>query len=233
MHLKYALRGDLARWAKQELAAAEKAVTGGVRDTGQWLKADRRQRTATAGLGPKVARAWDARFYPKGQNSLGAAAVVYSKARRIHGAFAEGVTIRTKRARWLVIPLAEARRRRLDQDFRHDAVSESGMSSRRGIWSNVAQAERVYGKLRFVKLKGGRALLVADNLTAGLRRSKMRRTRDGAEYSPIGGRRASVPVFLLVRQVRLTRRIDLGQGDERALADLPGRILDNWPDRTD
>ena len=38
----------------------------------------------------------------------------------------------------------------------------------------------------------------------------------------------TAPIFLLVRQVKLPKRLDLGQDAERALAAIPGSIVRNW-----
>ena len=38
----------------------------------------------------------------------------------------------------------------------------------------------------------------------------------------------TVPIFLLMPQVRLRKRLDLARDAERALDDLPGLIVVNW-----
>jgi hypothetical protein len=43
---------------------------------------------------------------------------------------------------------------------------------------------------------------------------------------------ASVPIFLLVRQVKLTKRLDLVKAAEVALGRIPGAIVANWVGRT-
>jgi hypothetical protein len=37
-----------------------------------------------------------------------------------------------------------------------------------------------------------------------------------------------VPIFLLVRQVKLAKRLDLARDAERAMASIPGRIVAGW-----
>jgi hypothetical protein len=37
-----------------------------------------------------------------------------------------------------------------------------------------------------------------------------------------------VPIFLLVRQVKLPKRLDLARDAERAQAAIPGSIVRNW-----
>ena len=38
----------------------------------------------------------------------------------------------------------------------------------------------------------------------------------------------TAPIFLLVRQVKLPKRLDLAQDAERAQAAIPGSIVRNW-----
>lgn len=221
LHLGLALQGNLAKHIEAELRAAEQGVTEGVRRTARDLQAAFRARTRAANLGPKLERAWGRADYPKGGASLGAASDVYSKARRIHEAFAEGVTIGPKHKRFLVVPLEGARRLKLDRGL------QQSKGNRERKWAQIQAAVAKFGALRWIKISGGRFLLVADNLTAGGARSKTRH-RDG-EFSPIAGRRQSVPLFLLVRQVRLGKRLDLKPDIDRAHSALPGNILAAWP----
>ena len=76
-------------------------------------------------------------------------------------------------------------------------------------------------RLRFVYRRRGPSLLVADGRlnTRGL---------GVASRSKTGRGRATVPIFLLVRQVRLPKRLDLGRDAERALESVPGLIVTNW-----
>jgi hypothetical protein len=39
---------------------------------------------------------------------------------------------------------------------------------------------------------------------------------------------ATVPVFLLVQQVKLPKRLDLARDAERAIDGAPGRIVADW-----
>ena len=49
--------------------------------------------------------------------------------------------------------------------------------------------------------------------------------------SKTGRERTTVPVFLLVPQVKLPKRLDLDRDAERALDSLPGLIVANWVER--
>lgn len=226
MRLVAALRGDLVKVMDAELRAAARAVTGGIREAGGALRDDLRGRVRAAGYqgGARLERAWRANTYPAGgRDSLGAAALVYSKAERIHALMAEGGTLRAGGDGWRVIPLPEAIRRGWDETTGQARGDDQSRTRRR---SNVEAAIRAMGALRFVRIGPGKALLVADNLTAGLRRSKVRRRKDGSTYQAVG--RASAPLFLLVKVTRHARRFDIGQAVEAANRQLAGRIVRHW-----
>ena len=108
MRLQAALTGDLRQLLQAELQQAERAVTTGVRQATVGLQAELRAQVAAAGLGPRLARAWRSRVFPESGTSLQAAGVVWSKAPRIVGAFAQTTVIRSKRGLYLAIPTPAA-----------------------------------------------------------------------------------------------------------------------------
>ena len=219
MRLQAALAGNLEKIMAAATDALAKGATDGVRQTTAEMKADLRRQTAAAGLPEKVQKAWQDRLYPKRKNSLGAAGLVYSRARNIHAAFASGGEIRAKNGRFLVIPLPAAVRLGLHMSH------QRSRGSRPRRWSEVQPAIDRFGALRMVKLSGGRFLLVADQVTASGRRSKARRTRDGLAYSTVNRRgRMSMPLFLLLPRVRLGKRIDFEGARARAQRRLPMNV---------
>jgi hypothetical protein len=44
---------------------------------------------------------------------------------------------------------------------------------------------------------------------------------------------ATVPIFLLVPQVKLRKRLDLARDAERAVDSVPGRIVAGWVSKQD
>src|SRR5690606_27698525 len=58
MRLSATIVGDLGRIMAEEVKAAEKAVTAGVGEAAEGLKADLRTQITNAGLGPRLARTW-------------------------------------------------------------------------------------------------------------------------------------------------------------------------------
>jgi Family of unknown function (DUF6441) len=80
MRLTAAIQGDLQALLKAELRGAERAVTAGVRAATLGLKTELRAQVTGAGLGQRLANTWRSTVYPEGQQSLGAAGFVWSKA---------------------------------------------------------------------------------------------------------------------------------------------------------
>ena len=76
-------------------------------------------------------------------------------------------------------------------------------------------------RLRFVYRRNGPSLLVADGRLNS-------RGLDVASRSKSGRGQTTVPIFLLVPQVKLRKRLDLARDAERAQAAIPGLIVANW-----
>ncbi len=91
-----------------EVRIAEQAVTHSIREATDGLKTELRSQITGAGLGQRLANTWRGEVYPKGQMSIKAAGLVYSRAPVIVGAHDQGATIRSKDGFWLAIPLPAA-----------------------------------------------------------------------------------------------------------------------------
>ncbi|MFN7177592.1 MAG: DUF6441 family protein, partial [Thermaurantiacus sp.] len=76
-------------------------------------------------------------------------------------------------------------------------------------------------RLRFVYRRRGPSLLVAE----GRLNSKGRAV---ASHSKTDRGLTTVPIFLLVPQVKLHKRLDLARDTERAIDGVPGRIVAGW-----
>ena len=77
-------------------------------------------------------------------------------------------------------------------------------------------------RLRFVYCRTGPSLLVADGArlhSRGLAATSRSRTGRG---------QVTAPIFLLVPQVKLPKRLDLARDAERAHYAVPGLIVANW-----
>ena len=218
MRVKAAIRGDLRRVMASELKSAERAVTRGVGQATDGLKAELRAQVATAGFGGRLARTWRGRVYPN--KGIDAAGMVWSKAPGIVRAFAEGAVIRGRKGRYLAIPTPAAPRR--------------GTDGKR-ITPATFPVNR-FGRLRFVPRRSGPALLVADGMVArggrrgGFRKATVRKggKSRGAFVSLRG--LATVVMFVLVPQVRLRKRLDPVRAGRRWQERLPGLIVGSWRD---
>jgi hypothetical protein len=213
MKLGIRIVGDIARTMEAETRAGQKAVTAAMRKAGAGLKSAWRAQITGAGLGSRLARTIRSEQYPKGRQSLNAAALVWSKAPVIVGAHDTGPLIRSRNGFWLAI-----------------AMPSAGKSSRGGSITPGAWERRTGMRLRFVYRRTGPSLLVADNVRvskAGRVRENITRHKDGRVSSRLQGRATAV-IFLLVPQVKLPKRLDLAQ-DARAVENaLPGMIVANW-----
>ncbi|MGH6896005.1 MAG: DUF6441 family protein [Geminicoccaceae bacterium] len=192
-----------------ELRAIEHAVTIGTREAGRGLKTELRRQVASAGLGQRLANSWRDRHYPN--QKLDAASLVYTKAPQIIRAFDEGALIRSARGRFLAIPTENTPRKGTDGK----RISPSTFPEHR------------FGPLRFVPRPTGPSLLVVDGLRASFSRQTgelrgFRRATDRARRSGQG--QTTVVMFLLVPQVKLSKRLDVARAAERWSAQLPALI---------
>lgn len=204
MKLGIDITPDLATLMATEIKAGEKAVTAAMRKAGSDLKQDWRGQITQAGLGRRLANSIRFATYPRSGKSLDAAALVWSKAPEIIGAHDTGPLIRSKDGFWLAIPLPAA-----GKGARGKALSPGEWERRRGL------------RLRFVYRRRGPSLLLADGRLNN-------RGLGVASRAKTGRGRASVPIFLLVPQVKLPKRLDLGRDTQKVQAAVPGLIVAKW-----
>ena len=94
MKLKLDITPDLVAAMAAEVKAGEKAVTAAMREAGNGLKTAWRSQITGAGLGTRLGNSIRLATYPKGSDSLNAAALVWSNAPVIVGAHDAGPLIR-------------------------------------------------------------------------------------------------------------------------------------------
>lgn len=191
----------------------ERSVT---RAMGAWARSTKaawRSDVVAAGLGRRLSNTIRSDAYPKGTDSLNAAAQVWSNAPHIVGAFEEGALISSADGFWLAIPLPAAGR---------------GRGNRR---TNPGDFEQRTGmRLRFVYRSGRSALLVAEDARLNARGQARRKGGRRRKTDGILTGSQSVPVFVLVPQVRLAKRLDLYGIAERQIARLPQAVVSGWRD---
>jgi hypothetical protein len=213
VRLQAARQGDLQALLKAELRGIEWAVTGGVRAATLGLKAELRAQVTGARLGQRLANTWRSRIYPEGEQSLSAAGLVWSKAPNLIRLYDKGAIIRSKQGLYLAIPTPAAGR----FGDRRQKITPL-------LW------ERIHGiRLRFVYRQPGASLLVADNvrLTARGRAAANIGWRQGAIYSRLSGR-TTVPLFILVPQVSVKKRLGVEGAAQKWIRALPQLVLRNW-----
>ena len=202
--IRMEILGDIGAIMAAEIKAGERAVSKAVTEAGTSVKTAWRAQITGAGLGQRLARTIRSEQFPKGRPSLNAAALVWSKAPVIVGAHDTGPLIRSRNGFWLAIPTAAA-----------------GKSSRGGRIT-PGEWERGPGlRLRFVYRRNGPSLLVAEGRLNARGRAVASRSKTGRGV-------ATVPIFLLVPQVKLRKRLNLMRDARVAQERIPRAIVANW-----
>lgn len=204
MKLKLDIDPDIVALMAAEVVAGERAVTAAMREAGTGVKTAWRGQITGAGLGRRLANSIRSQTYPKAGESLSAAALVWSKAPVIVGAHDTGPLIRSKNGFWLAIPTAAA-----GKGARGGRITPGEWEQRRGM------------RLRFVYRRTGPSLLVAEGRLNTKGQAVVSRSKTGRG-------KVTAPIFLLVRQVKLPKRLDLARDAMRALDSVPGLIVANW-----
>ena len=204
MKLKLQISPDLAALMQAEIAAGEKAVTTAMREAGAGLKSAWRGQITGAGLGTRLGNSIRLATYPRGAESLNAAALVWSNAPVIVGAHVAGPLIRSRQGFWLAIPTPAA-----------------GKSNRDGRITPGEWERRTGLRLRFIYRRRGPSLLVAEGRLNTKGQAVVSRSKTGRG-------KVTAPIFLLVPQVKLPKRLDLARDAERAVDSVPGLIVANW-----
>jgi len=207
MKLKMDFDPDLVGMLKDEIKAGEHAVTAAMKSAGGELKQAWREQITRAGLGHRLPRTIRNRTYPKGKDSIDAAAFVWSNAPEILLAHDKGVLIRSKNGFYLAIPTPAAGKGR------------GGARLTPGEWE-----QRRGMRLRFIYRRNGPSLLVAEKARINTRGTAL------ASRSKTGRGQVSAPIFILVPQVKLRKRLDLARDAERIASRVPGLIVEKWRD---
>ena len=205
MRLKLDIDPDLAAIMQAEVLAGERAVTAAMRQAGGDLKADWHGQITGAGLGQRLARSIRNKTYPERGESLDAAAFVWSKAPKIIHAHDRGMLIRSKLGFYLAIP------------------TEAAGKGRGGARLTPGEWERRRGmRLRFIYRRNGPSLLVAEKARINTRGTAV------ASRSKTGRGQVTAPIFLLVPQIKLRKRLDLARDAEKVAGSVPGLIVEKW-----
>ena len=209
MKLTATMVGSLKADMQAELRRIERAVPEGVKAAGDGLKGSLRKQVVAAGLGTRLSRTWRGKTYVnKGRD---AASLVWSKAPQIVRAFDEGAAIKGKGGRWLAIPTSAAPKR--------------GVGGKR-LTPATFPTQR-HGPLRMVRRSGRTALLVVDGVRVSAKTGRVGRQAKGGGRNKSGSFKqgiATVAMFVLVRQVKLRKRLNVARAAERWTRKLPALI---------
>lgn len=232
MRLAATIVGDLRRILADEVRAGEQAVTRAVRAETDQLKQELRVQivSAFAGNARGIANAWRSQVFPRGGVSLRAAGIVWTKVPNVVDAFERGALIRARGSRFLAIPTG--------------FNAAKGRRGRGGKGMRATPAQMVASGQGFLRpFKSGRGFVWCLPLRQGEQASRRRRTRliaGGVAEVGTGNRKGReawargmleqgmVPMFLLLPQVKLPKRLDVKGAADRALHRLPGRVVRTW-----
>ncbi|WP_457650874.1 DUF6441 family protein [Profundibacter sp.] len=211
MKLTVRTEEDLQAALYREYQAGEKAVSRAMDWAGRIVQRDWRRQIKGAGLGRRLSNSIRAKRYPEGTTSMNAAAFIWSNAPEIVGAHDRGALIRSKDGFWLAIPV--------------DRIAKRMRGPRNARITPHIWEERTGRRLRFVYRRGRHPLLVDDGT------ARQRRTSDPLSWTSSKRRfRRNVvtPIFVLVPQVKLSKRLDLARGAEVVARTVPTAIVRNW-----
>lgn len=201
---------------KKYLQVSEKATKIAVSAETNSLKGSLRQDVKRAGLGERLSKTWQSKVYPEGSKiSMDASGFIYSKAAHIIGAYDRGVVIRARNSRYLAVPLPAAQK--------YFAVG----GRRRRITPEMFEKKFGY-KLRFVRRAGKNPILVADGMRVGQSgtMAKIRANKPTKNYGARSNisRRATIPLFVLIPQVTVKKRLDVKKHADGAIVKLSDRL---------
>ena len=193
------IKSDIDR----EIARGQRAVRGGIADATTALKLDLRKQVVSAGLGSRLANTWQSNVRPKGP-SLDADGMVWSMAPHVIRGYSTGALLRNRSGMFLAVPLKAA-----------------GMGPRRTKITPAGWEKRTGKKLIPIRRPNGNIILVTDAGTGGFTK------RGAARVSKRAGR-ATIPIFVLVRQVKLPRFLAPERAADKAVREVPRRIESRW-----
>lgn len=213
MEIKAQISGSLKHIADEEMKTAEAVMKTTLYAFSKSIQANWRGQIRSAKLPQKLANAIQTRHYPEAGTSLRASSLVYSKAPKITDAFERGHVIRGKAGNWLAIALPAAGRA-----VDGGRISPDEFKKRTGL------------DLRLVERRGKHPLLVANGrLSKGKRRGGMAKRKGGRRRQDgILSGEMTIPIFVLVPIVKLTKRLNLIAAADRIAGSMASQVVEGW-----
>lgn len=224
LELRLAITGRLADFYRAEAEAGARACTEGMRATIESGKNFARQQVVSAGLGERLAKTWRGETYPNrsGVFSMEPAGLLFSKAPDIiHGYAYGGTIVPVNGKRYLAIPTRYALK-----------LVPTLVGNMRRTKKVTPQRLADFLGVRLVLRRNRHGTLWLEG--RGLRLSKSRKpTRSGtakkaSDKMIAKGKDLALPLFWLVKQATLTKRLDLPAIESHMLAQLEGNITRRW-----
>ncbi|MCA3336194.1 MAG: hypothetical protein INF55_15600 [Roseomonas sp.] len=221
------IRGDLRAAMEAEIRDVARAMRRGVERAGREVQAELRAQARGAGFSDKgraLANSWRLKLYPPpgaAPRSFRPAALVYSNAPKLVEAFDKGIPIAAKGGRYLAFPTGYNATR-----------GRRGASSRGGLRVTPAEMTAARGEAFVISSKSNPAVrlwCLRVRGASGLGKRRRLRLFAGANVEVLTGHRRGqqrlaratlaqgfVPMFFLMRQVRLAKRLDVAGVRRRA-----------------
>jgi hypothetical protein len=220
--LAAALQGDLRKVMSSEWKTAGRAIRAGLREAGKGLQADLRRDAESAGL-PHLGKVWRVRVYRGKRGPAESAALVYPKGGdRTRGAlwaFENGATIRAEQGRYMLIPTQFNRKSgRRGGRVLFEPSELQGSFVRRSRDGTLLLFARVSHAQSLVRGKVRDRAYVNDRMVGS---GRVKRTREILE-------KGAVPMFVLVPQIRVRKRLDIAGMRRRWEGRTAELIVKHW-----
>ena len=215
----------LERGTEEEIAGF---VTAAIGENAQALKDDWRDQIRGARLGDRLANSVRSAVYPRGQASVEAAALVWTKAPNILDSYARGATIRpVNGARYLWIPTDDVPKKR-----QGNRLSPAEVEARFG--RDLVVIDPKNHRLKTTPSRISRGVAFAGFSGLAVRKSSGRWRNATANQMTKGHRsyrevaRQFVVMFTLLPLVTVTKRLDLDALAAQADGRYPNLLNKHW-----
>jgi hypothetical protein len=227
MRLGAALLGDLREEMRDEVRNLAPPLRRALRSAGDELKDDLKAHTEAAGLG-KLGRAWRHKHFSGRGNPFDMVSIIFPNGRGVRRAIEaldQGVTVRPTKSKYLAIPTnfnRKAGRRGGRVLFKPDQLKDSFVARAKNgnliLFARVASAQSKSRRGQIQQKAFVNSTLSGRNASRLLGSGRRRRTEDVLKFGV-------VPMFVLVPEVRIKKRLNIDDVVRLALNDLPRRIV--------
>ena len=221
--LKATITGNLRKAMDGEVRRVAGSLKRAVTTAGSGAQSELRAQARSAGFkdgGRSIANAWRLNVYPRpgvGPNSFRPAALITNKMAEVVDIFDRGVTITVKRHKYLAIPTPINRTSAKRSNNGQYPVRVTALEMfRSGGFTRKTSNPRVVLwclPLRTETSKRGRVRVFAGRYTQVLTGNRKGQQAARKEYA---AQRTFVPMFFLMKQVTLRKRLDIEQVRRRA-----------------